>query len=168
MKKAFRIFLYILICINLISCTAIKKIHEDPVIPNNIFDDIIEKNVELESLKPNFGGKVFCDYMVIDSEKDDDTIKIYLDLYSQEYYLKNNELTKGTGAIFLAVLTVKVENGEYLFLSCNISREEETKESIKNFPKKVQKKFLKAGGKFNGQSTKKNEDRALEYFKLDN
>ena len=168
MKKGFILFLYILICINLISCTFIEKIHNDTVIPNNVFDNIIQKNVELESLKPNFGGKVFCDYMVIDSEKDDDTIKIYLNLYAQEYYLKNNELTKGTGSISPAVLTVKEENGEYLFLTCNISKEEETKDSIKNFPKKVQKKFLKYGGKLNWQSTKSNEDRASEYFKLDN
>ena len=48
--------------------------------------------------------------MIIDSEKDSDTLKIYLYLHIQEYYLKDNELKLGTGEITPAVVTNIVAN----------------------------------------------------------
>lgn len=167
MKKIFLTLVTILIFINLINCTGIKRIHEKPIISINILDNIIKENVEPTSLEPNFGGKIFCDYMIIDTEKNSDTLKIYLYLYIQEYYLKDGELELGTGEITPAVLTVKQQDDEYLFLDCSISHEAETNESIKNFPKKIQKKYL-SSGPFCGQSETTTEYRAKKYFNLDN
>lgn len=165
MKKLLLILLNIMICITLINCTGIKKIHEDPIIPTSAFDNIIEKEVTPITFNPNFGGKVFCDYMIIDSEKEDDIIKIYINLYAQEYYKKNGELQLGTGEITPAVLTIKEDNDNYECINCDIPQEIETKESIKDFPKKIQKEYLHAGS-FSGQSETTAEEKARKYFNL--
>ncbi|WP_190285326.1 hypothetical protein [Clostridium sp. JN-1] len=163
------IYSLIITLLAVIGCSSIQpaspKQEAAAPIPKYTLDSIIKKNVEPTSIPLSFGGKAFCDYKVIDSEKDNSTIKIYLFLLAQEYYVKDNKLLMGTGGDFTAVLTVKQENNNYKFVNCNISRAEETDESLKIFPKSVRKKAAKDPG-FDDSSLKKLQKDAETYFKI--
>lgn len=134
-------------------------------IPKYTLDSIIKKNVEPTSIPLSFGGKAFCDYKVIASEKDNNMIKIYLSLRAQEYYVKNNKLFMGTGGDFYAILMVKQQNNNYKFVNCTISRADEPDDAVKIFPKSVRKKALKSPS-FDDSSSKKLQKDAETYFKI--
>ena len=94
------------------------------------------------------------------------TFLLYLDLWTQEYYMKDNVLTIGSGAMLPAVVTLNVDGDKYSFADCNISIAEETSESIKIFPESVRKKALRMESKFKTDSAKTSEERAREYFHI--
>jgi hypothetical protein len=136
------------------------------IIPISNLNSIFEKYVKPISINPSFGGKVFSDYKVIDSNKKDDLINVYISLFSQEYYVKNNKLYKGTGGNFYAIITVRQVYNSYKFINCNISRSEEEKESLKIFPKSIRKKVINREAYFNDFSLDKIQKKAEEYFSL--
>lgn len=173
-KKIAIYFSLVIVCLNLTSCSFIEpvpkksldKITKEHVehIPKEALDRIIKEHVEPISVKPSFGGKPFCDYKIIDSEKNDNTIKIYLWLMAQEYYVENDKLVEGTGGGFSAVLTIKQEDNNYKYVDCNISRAVETEESLKIFPKSIRKKANEKST-FEKSSLDKIQKDAETYFK---
>ena len=141
-KKISIYICFITMSLVFIGCTAIKPItsNNEKYISKKALDKIVKENVEPISIKPNFGGNPFCVYEIIDSEKDKDIINVYIHLLGQEFYVENNNVIKGTGGVFPAIITIKKENEEYKFLNCNISRSEETEQALEIFPKAIRKK----------------------------
>ncbi|WP_251861343.1 hypothetical protein [Clostridium sp. Marseille-Q2269] len=171
-KRTIKWIFLIIMSLGLIGCRFVKPINpskalEEYPIPKNSLDKIINEHVEPISVKPSFGGKPFCNYTIIGSDKNNNTIKIYLILLAQEYYIKDDKLVEGTGGEFDGILTIKQENNNYKFIDCNISQQIQTEESIKIFPKHIRKKALKIHmeSSSSDSSIKKIEKKAETYFK---
>ena len=165
LKKGLKISFFILICISLASCTIIKSKVENKnseLIPNEKLDLIIKNNVEPISIETFNGGKAFCDYKIIESNKDGNEIKLYMLILAQEYFKEDSELKKGAGGNFTAVLTLEESNGEYKFINCDISNAIEQEESINIFPEDIREKAKNIT--FSVDSVSKIEERAREYF----
>jgi hypothetical protein len=167
-KKSYMYIFPIILCLGLISFLYVKSVKSDKSvsIPKYTLDKIVKENIQPISLKPSFGGKIFCDYKIISSEKNNNKIELYLWILAQEYYINNNKLVKGTGGQFPAVLIIKKENNKYKFISCNISRAEETDESINIFPKSIRNKALQLS-KIDTDSIKNIQKDAENYFKAE-
>lgn len=163
-KKPYVYILLILLCFGLISYFFIKQSHSVPTAPISqpTLDKIIKENIQPISIRPCFGGTPFCDYKIISFEKNNDKIKLYLWLLAQEYYIKNNNLAKGSGAEFSAIVTIKKERNEFKFVNCNISHEIETYRSLNIFPKSIRKKALQMSSM--ESSTEKIQRNAKTYF----
>ncbi|BDB00532.1 hypothetical protein [Clostridium botulinum] len=169
-KKTFIYVFLMIMSLSITSCSfvqpinptkSIKEIQATTPIPKDYLDNIVKKYVGPEGMKPNFGGKTFYDYKIIDSEKSDDIIKIYLCYIGQEYYIENDKLVMGTGGVDYATVTIKKENNNYKLVSYKVSKALETEESIKIFPKSIRKKALRA----NTPSLKNVQKEAETYFK---
>ncbi|ABS42490.1 hypothetical protein [Clostridium botulinum] len=169
-KKTFIYVFLMIMSLSITSCSfvepinsikSIKEIQATTPIPKDYLDNIVKKYVGPEGMQPYFGGKTFYDYKIIDSEKSGDIIKIYLDLIGQEYYIEDDKLAMGTGGAFFASVTMKKENNNYKLVSYKVSKELETEESLKIFPKSIRKKALRT----NTPSLKNVEKEAETYFK---
>lgn len=146
-KKIFICIFLFIISLTLTDCSIIKSTEsikpvKEILIPKHTLDKIIKENVEPICIPMSFGGKPFCTYKVIDLEKKDNTIKIYVWLLCEEFYVKNNKLIMGTGAEFPSVIVITKENNNYKFINCNISRIPSEEESLKIFPKSIRKKAI--------------------------
>ncbi|WP_294189350.1 hypothetical protein [uncultured Clostridium sp.] len=164
-KKGLKISFLIFICISLASCTIIRSKEENKnneLIPNEKLDLIIKNNVEPISIETFNGGKAFCDYKIIGSNKDGNEIKMYMLILAQEYFKEASELKKGVGGNFTAVLTLEESNGEYKFINCDISKAIEQEESINIFPEDIREKAKNIT--FSADSVNRIEERAREYF----
>jgi hypothetical protein len=60
-----------------------------------------------------FGGKIFCAYQVMGTDQENQTIKIYLWVLVQEYYVSKQSLQEGTATSEPVVLFVTIQNGKY-------------------------------------------------------
>ncbi|KEI77632.1 hypothetical protein G4W71_05395 [Clostridium botulinum] len=169
-KKTFIYVFLMIMSLNITSCSfvepinptkSIKEIQATTPILKSSLDNIVKKYVGPEGMQPYFGGKTFYDYKIIDSEKSDDIIKIYLDLIGQEYYIEDDKLVMGTGGAFFASVTMKKENNNYKLVSYEVPKSIETEESIKIFPKSIRKKALRT----DTPSLKNIEKEAETYFK---
>ncbi|URZ16355.1 hypothetical protein [Clostridium felsineum] len=138
-KKLVLYFVLIILCIG-IATYFYKKSSRKVPIPSYTLDKIIKHNVEPTSIKTYFGGKPFCDYKVIDFDQQGKKIKVYIWLVAEEYYLKDNKVTEGTGGVFPAFVTIEKRGNKYNFINCKISREEETDEALEIFPKNIRSK----------------------------
>lgn len=84
----------------------------------NLKDSEISKNVFYidtdRILKAEFGGKVFCVYKIFGHEIDNEkmNLNIYTQVFCEEYYLKNDEVTLGGGVSSPAKITFTVRNEE--------------------------------------------------------
>ncbi|WP_434282402.1 hypothetical protein [Clostridium botulinum] len=169
-KKTFIYVFLMIMSLNITSCSfvepinptkSIKEIQAITPIPKSSLDNIVKKYVGPEGMQPHFGGKTFYDYKIIDSEKSDDIIKIYLYLIGQEYYIEDDKLLEGTGGADYATVTIKKENNNYKLVSYEVSKLLEAEESVKIFPKSIRKKALRT----NTPSFKNVEKEAKTYFK---
>ncbi|EPY2273015.1 hypothetical protein ACXAUS_001871 [Clostridium sporogenes] len=172
LKKTF-IYVFIMIMfLSITSCSfvqpkpinstkSIKEIQATTPIPKDYLDNIVKKYVGPEGIQPYFGGKTFYDYKIIDSEKSNDIIKIYLHLIGQEYYIEDDKLVEGTGGEDFATVTIKKENNNYKLESYKVSKELEQEESLKIFPKSIRKKAIKE----NNISFENVQKEAETYFK---
>lgn len=151
-KKMILYVFIIIISLNTTSCSfvqpinkikSMKETQETTPIPKNYLDNIIKKYIGPEGIQPYFGGKTFYDYKIIDSEKNNNIIKIYLYYIGQEYYIENDELVEGTGGISLATVIIKKESNNYKLENYEVPKSPEEEENLKIFPKPIRKKALK-------------------------
>jgi hypothetical protein len=167
-KKIFICSFFMLISLSLVSCSVIKPIKQDNDIKSmpvskDTLDDIIKEHVESISVEPLNGGKPFCDYIIIDSEKAGNKINIYLWILAQEYFMQDSKLMKGTGGEFSAILILEQNDNDYKFLDCNISRAIDEEQSLNIFPKNIREK-AKENSTFGESSLSKIERKAEVYF----
>ena len=64
-----------------------------------------------------FGGRQFCAHKVFAIDQSGDQIHAYIYLVCQEYYLKGQDLTKGTGLALPAALLVQKDGTQYRIVS---------------------------------------------------
>ena len=64
-----------------------------------------------------FGGKTFCAHKVFGIDQSGDQIHTYIYAVCQEYYLKGQDLTKGTGLALPAALFVQKNGAQYRVVS---------------------------------------------------
>jgi hypothetical protein len=139
-------------------------------ISNDVIDHIIKENVEpiagkkLYDKEPPFGGKIFCEYTEIAAEKKYGEIKVYLNIWYEEFYVESGILKKGSGGKSPAVLHLKKQNNNYLFKNVEISTELESSESIKIFPMRIRNNY--DINKWNISSDADLQKRSKEYFNL--
>lgn len=139
-KKIIIIVLIIAIVASAIGVYFYTNQKEALPLPKTALDNIVEENVAPLAFKPNFGGKIFGAYNLIASEKTGDTIKIYMYLVAEEYYVKDNKILKGTAGAFPTIVVVKQDGNKYIYEKAIISRVEEEEEANNIFPKAVQRK----------------------------
>jgi|GEM_PF-1885546 len=146
-KKIFICIFLIIITLNLTNCSIIQsskstKSVKEKIIPKHTLDKIIKENIEPICIPTSFGGKSFCTYKIIDLEKKGNAIRIYVWLLCEEFYVKNNKLTMGTGAEFPSIIIIAKENNNYKFINCSISRIPSEEDSLEIFPKSIRKKAI--------------------------
>ncbi|EPY2275088.1 hypothetical protein ACXAUS_004018 [Clostridium sporogenes] len=176
MKFNNKIILYIFIIIislNSTGCSSIKYINEMKSVketqekipvPKNYLDNIVKKYIGPQGIQPNFGGKTFYDYKIIGSEKNKDTIKIYLYYTGQEYYIENNKLVEGTGGNSFATVTIKKENNNYRLINYEVPKSSVEEDNLKIFPKSIRKKAIKSTVP-SSENIKKDADAYFKKFK---
>jgi len=64
-----------------------------------------------------FGGRTFCAHKVFAIDQSGDHIHAYIYGVCQEYYLKGQDLTKGTGSAVPAALVVQKDGAQYRIVS---------------------------------------------------
>lgn len=168
-KKVFIYFSLIILTLTLTSCSMIHSIKptnsivKTPV-PQYVLDKIIKEKVEPISTPTSCGGRPFCVYKIISYEKTNNIIKVYLSLFAQEYYVKNNRLLSGSGGQSPAILILKKDNNNYKFVTCNISTAAGLQDSLQIFPQNIRKKVAEAS---EPDSTLLNylKKKAANYFK---
>jgi hypothetical protein len=96
-----------------------------------------------EVMKPNFGGKVFCAYHVLEVEEKGDVVDEYVLALCQEYSVRDEKLSKGTGvAIPVAIRTARQEKA-YRFVSGRIPRDAGYANEVKRiFPAKTHEEIF--------------------------
>lgn len=161
------VFIIITFC-NLTSCSSIKSVKDNKDINLNInkneFNNLIENNIK-PPITSSFKGKIFYNCEIISLENNKDITTAYLWLLAQEYYLKNNNLQKGTGGIFPIKITLKYENNHYKFIKYNISKAEGEDDYL-FFPKSIREKaksdFINLDKSFLNEVEKKAESYYLK------
>ena len=73
----------------------------------------LEQNIS----EKGFGGKAFCAYKVLGIEQNGEQIRTYIYAICQEYYLKGQDLTKGTGLALPIALLMQKDGSEYRVVS---------------------------------------------------
>lgn len=64
-----------------------------------------------------FGGKAFCAYRMLGIDQSGEQIHAYIYALCQEYYLKGQDLTKGTGLAMPVALRVQKDGAQYRVVS---------------------------------------------------
>lgn len=99
-----------------------------------------------EVLKPQFGGKVFCASKLYGFKIDPEDLKldVYLWGYCEEYYIKGETITLGTGISQAMKLTFKTDGNKLMFDSIITSKNGDDYENSINiiFPKEHAKQAL--------------------------
>lgn len=104
------IFLIVIILIGLFIFKDRKEraLYEAELVPSRPIEitdtKIVEAIEQSNFIKPGFGGKTFFAYEKLGIEKSNSRTNVYVWLYAQEYYEKNNQLLKGTGVSLPVVL----------------------------------------------------------------
>jgi len=70
-------------------------------------------------------GDIFIAYYVMGDEADGDTIKSYLFVHCQEYYLDRGQLAEGSGVAFPIALKIKIEQDTYKITDHEVPRDGE-------------------------------------------
>ena len=84
---------------------------------------IIKDYLDRKVADRGFGGKAYCAYEVLDTEKSGTSERLYLWAVCQEYRRKNQKLEAGTGGSFPVALTIRRENEKIEVLSHQIPRD---------------------------------------------
>jgi len=112
-----------------------------------------------------FGGKVFCAHNVLGINESGEQIHVYVYAVCQEYYLKGEDLTKGTGSALPVALLVQKTGSQYRVVSHEVpgdgSRFSADVERI--FPPDIRKKVYSAPSS-NASTQAEAEKEAKQYF----
>lgn len=109
-------------------------------ISNDVLEEIINKNVTPQILNSKENEATLCDYKVISIEKEQDFIKVYLWIYAQNRFIKENKLIKGESSEFATELIIKKINGVFKLINYSKEKAINKDEAIKFFPESIRKK----------------------------
>lgn len=126
MRKNPSPYVFILISFLLIGCqravvalASQKRQAVDQGQLKEIIRDYLNRNVGYIG----FGGKVFSAYQVLGKEEAGDTIKEYVWVLCQEYYLSNGQAKLGTGVMLPVALTIRRQENDYRVISHRAPRD---------------------------------------------
>jgi len=81
---------------------------------NEIISSEMIKEFLIEKIGASaYGGKVFCAYQIIGTEQENQTIKIYLWVLVQEYYVAKQSMLEGAATSEPVAVFVIMRNGTY-------------------------------------------------------
>lgn len=126
----------------------------------------VTKNYLVEKLgETGFGGRPFCAYKVMDIERNGDDINEYVYAGCQEYYLKDGQLTKGTGLSLPVALLVRKQGSGYAVISHRIPGDgaQFSRDVEKIFPKRTHEEIYSAGLNYQAWQVEA-EAAAKQYF----
>jgi hypothetical protein len=113
MTKSKPTWIWIIPILFLASCLSPAPI-QSPL--DSSFDDSITSYLVEQVGITGFGGKVFCAFEYLDSEKDP-AGNIYVWALCQEYYLEGGAITAGSGISLPVALETQDENGQFQIIA---------------------------------------------------
>jgi hypothetical protein len=104
----------------------------------------IKTYLEQHISETGFGGKPFCEYDVLGIEQNGEQFHTYIYAICQEYYLKGQDLTKGTGLALPIALLMQKDGTQYRVLSHESTRDgaEFSVDVERIFPRNLHKRIF--------------------------
>ena len=170
MKKTFLILLAILIAGTSIAFFVFNCKVTEVKISNDVIGQIIKENVEpiaskkLYGKDQHFGDKIFCEYTIIVAEEKYGEIKVYLNIWYEEFYVEAGILKQGSGAECPTVLHLKKQDNSYIFKNVDISTAPASSDAIKIFPMRIRNNYDIYKQSFSSDADL--QKRAKEHFNL--
>ncbi|ADU29121.1 hypothetical protein [Evansella cellulosilytica] len=125
---------------------------------------VIEKYLTEEIMTPNFGGAVFAEYEILETENDVE--EIYLWALIQEYYQKGEVIEEGSGMSVPIVLSVRKESQSTKIVSHSLPRDGSyfTDDIKEMFPRHIQNKIFEYGSEHISKLIKDLEEKVKESY----